>query len=334
MNSRRSCRVSAVTVATSLVSLPVVVNPDLVDPVAQFSNVLTELDVVDTEGKVKAHSRQLDNINEFYSVVADWSRLEAQGESRFGLLKSNLQFYDNDRKKFIRDKVNIERAILTGYAMSVELSASEHLKEWEVVDLYNAQKLLKSNVRRSDFAEICRVRKYVTDRAYQKYKYYRDRLFPISEESTTVNVPLDQASAETTSSDLNADIISGLSEIQIEQVAEVASNTTTGRKRVHPDRFTIYHGVSGSSTKRTKSKSHASVLTSETFTPGPSVPSSSVSSPRFESTFIYLDLSADDAVPEVPEEILKELKEFMQSIVPSQYSDVIKMLKSHAVKSA
>jgi hypothetical protein len=63
------------------------------------------------------------------------------------------------------------------------------------------------------------------------------------------------------------------------------------------------------------------------------VPSSSVSFPRFESTFIYLDLCADDVVTEVPEEILKELKEFMQSIVPSQYSDVIKMLKSHAVKS-
>jgi hypothetical protein len=117
---------------------------------------VTELDVVDIEGNVIGHSRQLDSIDEFYSIVADCSRLEAQGESRFGLLKSNLQFDDKDKNKFIKDKVNIERAILKGYAMSVELAAGEHMKEWEVVDLYNAQKLLKSNVRRSDYTEICR----------------------------------------------------------------------------------------------------------------------------------------------------------------------------------
>jgi hypothetical protein len=188
--------------------------------------------------------------------------------------------------------------------VSVELAAGEYLKEWEVVDLYNAQKLLDSSFRRSDFTEMRRVRKLVTDRAYQKFKYYRDHLFPTSEASEAVNVPLDQDSADTTSSALNADIIRGLSQIQIEQVAEVPANTSTGRKRGHPDRFTIDNGASsesGSSNERSKSKAHASVPTSETFTPVAMGPSSSVSSPRFESTFTYLDLSADDEVPEVPE---------------------------------
>jgi hypothetical protein len=42
------------------VSLPIVVNPAVADViVAQFSNVVSELDVVDIEGNVKAHSRRL-----------------------------------------------------------------------------------------------------------------------------------------------------------------------------------------------------------------------------------------------------------------------------------
>jgi hypothetical protein len=42
------------------VSLPIVVNPAVADVVvAQFSNVVSELDVVDIEGNVKAHSRRV-----------------------------------------------------------------------------------------------------------------------------------------------------------------------------------------------------------------------------------------------------------------------------------
>ncbi len=49
--------------------------------------------------------------------------------------------------------------------------------------------------------------------------------------------------------------------------------------------------------------------------------------------FIYLDMSEDVEVPDVPDVDVDELIEFMKRIRREQYDDVIKVLKSHAVSA-
>ena len=53
--------------------------------------------------------------------------------TQFDILQMNLHVYNNDKKQLLGDRKNIMRAILKGYAKTMEFSSGAVMMKWEVV---------------------------------------------------------------------------------------------------------------------------------------------------------------------------------------------------------
>jgi hypothetical protein len=332
--------------------------------------VTNDLHTVDEDGTVRPFSRKLNNVEEFYVVVADCLQHETLGKTLFEYLKQNLHLYDNDRVKFIADRTNIERAMSKSCSLSV-ICDSRVMRESDVYALYDVQRALNKTQRCAFYKDLSAVRYRISNRVGHKFNDYVRRLFgevePISDTSAVTGTSQSTSSvthsgATTTSNTgspadclgdlLNLSLGSGDSDAEDRissstiivggsadslgghsDVADAEVDPCAhGRKRKQVERFTTAPELCAKSGSSKKRHTGATV----TVAGGTGAMSTGDSSPIGEDStdvkFIYIDTSEDQLLQDVPDYFLDKLKVFLKRIRPEQYDDVISLLESHAVE--
>jgi hypothetical protein len=332
--------------------------------------VTSDLHTIDEDGTVRPFSRKLNNVEEFYVVVADCLHQETMGKTLFEYLKQNLHLYDNDRVKFIDDRTNIERAMSKSCSLSV-ICDRRVMRESDVCALYDVQRALDRTQRCAFYKDLSAVRYKISNRIGHKFNDYVRRLFGEVESGsdTSAVIGISQSSSSVVPSGatitsntggpadclgdlLNLSIASGDSDAEDRissstvvvggcadslggrsSVADAEIDPSAhGRKRKQVERFTTAPELHAKSGSAKKRHIGATVGVAG----GTAAMSTGDSSPIGEDStdvkFISIDTSEDQFIHDVPDAFLEKLKVFLKRIRPEQYDDVITLLESHAVE--
>jgi hypothetical protein len=325
--------------------------------------VTSDLHTIDEDGTVRPFSRKLNNVEEFYVVVADCLHQETMGKTLFEYLKQNLHLYDNDRVKFIDDRTNIERAMSKSCSLSV-ICDRRVMRESDVCALYDVQRALDRTQRCAFYKDLSAVRYKISNRIGHKFNDYVRRLFGEVESGsdTSAVIGISQSSSSVVPSGatitsntggpadclgdlLNLSIASGDSDAEDRissstvvvggrsSVADAEIDPSAhGRKRKQVERFTTapeLHAKSGSAKKRHIGATVGVAGGTAAMSTGDSSP---IGEDSTDVKFIYIDTSEDQFIHDVPDAFLEKLKVFLKRIRPEQYDDVITLLESHAVE--